>query len=78
MTRSKISFMHTTYALRTSEQKDAEFLFRVKTGVIELLDHDEKLHWVEKDEFPKYRNEQGWRDWPNKCPREKWNKIKGI
>jgi peptide deformylase len=39
---------------------------------------DNKLHWVEKEEFPKYRNEQGWRDWPNKCPREKWNKIKGI
>lgn len=39
---------------------------------------DDKLHWVEKEEFPKYRNDQGWRDWPNKCPREKWNKIKGI
>ncbi len=39
---------------------------------------DSKLHWVEKDEFPKYRNEQGWRDWPTKCPREKWEKIKGV
>ena len=39
---------------------------------------DSKLHWVEKEEFPIYRNEQKWRDWPNICPREKWNKIKGI
>lgn len=39
---------------------------------------DNKLHWVEKEEFPKYRNEQGWKNWPNKCPREKWNNIKGI
>ena len=39
---------------------------------------DSKLHWVEKDEFPKYRNEQGWRNWPSKCSREKWNEIKGL
>ncbi len=39
---------------------------------------DNNLHWVEKDEFPKYRNDQGWRNWPNKCSREKWNQIKGI
>jgi len=39
---------------------------------------DEKLHWVEKEEFPQYRNEEGWRHWPNKCSREKWNGIKGI
>jgi peptide deformylase len=39
---------------------------------------DEKLHWVEDNEFPEYRNKEGWRNWPNKCPREKWEKIKGI
>lgn len=37
---------------------------------------DNNLHWVEKEEFPKYRNEQGWRSWPNKCSREKWDSIK--
>ncbi|HZS42765.1 MAG TPA: peptide deformylase [Candidatus Paceibacterota bacterium] len=36
------------------------------------------LHWVERDEFPEYRNKQGWRNWPKKCSREKWEKIKGI
>jgi peptide deformylase len=39
---------------------------------------DQKLHWVEDDQFPQYRNNEGWRTWPIKCPREKWEKIKGI
>lgn len=37
---------------------------------------DDKLHWVEKEEFPQYRNQEGWRTWPKKCPREKWDQIK--
>lgn len=39
---------------------------------------DSKLHWVEEKEFPEYRNKEGWRNWPNKCSRDKWEKIKGI
>ena len=39
---------------------------------------DDNLHWVEDDEWPQYRNDEGWRDWPKKCSREKWQKIKGI
>ncbi len=42
------------------------------------INDDNKLHWVLEEEFPKYRNQQAWRDWPNKCSREKWNEIKGI
>lgn len=38
----------------------------------------EKLHWVEEDEWVKYKNEEGWRNWPKKCPQKKWEKIKGI
>lgn len=48
---------------------------------IEFVTHvsdDDKLHWVEKDEFPEYRNNEGWRNWQKKCPREKWERIKGI
>jgi peptide deformylase len=48
---------------------------------IEFVSHitdDNKLHWVEEDEFPEYRNNEGWRNWPKKCPRDKWEKIKGI
>lgn len=39
---------------------------------------DNKLHWVEEDEFPEYRNNEGWRNWSKKCPRHKWEEIKGI
>lgn len=42
------------------------------------ISDDSKLHWVERDEFPTYRNAGGWRNWPNKCPRKKWEEIKGI
>jgi peptide deformylase len=40
-----------------------------------LVKDDNHLHWVERDEFPLYRNQEGWRNWPNKCPREKWEAI---
>ena len=48
---------------------------------IEFVTHindDDKLDWVEDDQFPEYRNNEGWRNWPNKCPRERWERIKGI
>lgn len=48
---------------------------------IEFVKHvtdDEKLHWVEEWEFPEYRNKESWRHWPRKCPRKKWEKIKGV
>lgn len=37
---------------------------------------DNNLHWVEEDEFVEYRNNEAWRNWPKKCSREKWEKIK--
>lgn len=45
--------------------------------VSHIIDND-KLHWVEEDEFLEYRNNEGWRTWPQKCPREKWKRIKGV
>lgn len=48
------------------------------TEFVSHITDDNKLHWVEEDEFPEYRNNEGWRNWPKKCPREKWEKIKGI
>ena len=45
---------------------------------VSYITDDNKLHWVEEDEFPEYRNNEGWRNWPKKCPREKWVRIKGI
>lgn len=69
------------------EEEHADYTARIFQHEIDHLNgkeftthitDEDKLHWVEKEEFIKYRNEQGWRDWPNKCSREKWNKIKGI
>lgn len=48
---------------------------------IEFVQHiidNAKLHWVEENEFPEYRNHEAWRHWKHLCPREKWEKIKGI
>ncbi len=48
---------------------------------IEFVAHisdDNKLHWVNEDEFSQYRNNDNWKNWANKCPREKWERIKGI
>lgn len=35
---------------------------------------DNKLHWVEENEFGEYR--ENWRIWSINCPREKWEAIK--
>lgn len=45
---------------------------------VSRITEDDKLHWVEKEEFPEYRNNEGWRNWPKKCSRGKWERIKGI
>lgn len=42
------------------------------------ISDDSKLHWVEEDEFSEYRNKEAWRNWSKKCPREKWERIKGM
>ena len=35
---------------------------------------DEKLLWVEHEEFPEFRHT--WAAWPHKCSRERWEAIK--
>ena len=32
----------------------------------------------EENEFIEYRNNEKWRSWPKKCPRNKWEQMKGI
>ena len=34
---------------------------------IEHIKNPDKLHWVEKEEFPLYRNKEAWRNWPKKA-----------
>lgn len=45
---------------------------------VDLITDDNNLHWVEDDEWPIYRNQEAWRNWKNKCPRSRWEQIKGI
>jgi peptide deformylase len=40
-----------------------------------LIKDDSKLHWVEKEEYPVYRNNEGWREWTHKCTRAKCEEI---
>lgn len=48
------------------------------TEFVSHIVDDNNLHWVEDSEFPQYRDKEAWKNWPKKCPREKWEKIKGI
>lgn len=43
-----------------------------------LAQNPNNLHWVEDEEFMEYRNNEAWRNWPKKCSRETWEKIKGV
>lgn len=71
----KIEEKHTGYVARIFQHEidhlnGIEFVTHIKD--------DNKLHWVKDNEFPKYRDKEAWRAWPQKCPRAKWEKIKGI
>lgn len=71
----KIEEKYTGYVARIFQHEidhlnGREFIAHIKD--------DDKLHWVEDHEFPEYRNNQGWRSWPKKCPRARWEEIKGI
>lgn len=68
-------------------EKHSGYVARIFQHEIDHLDgkvfvthiHDDsKLHWVEKEQFPEYRNNEAWRNWQVKCPRKKWEEIKGI
>jgi len=39
------------------------------------VDQPERLHWVEPAQFDEYR--KNWENWPVKCPRERWEEMKG-
>ena len=67
------------------EEEHTGYVARIFQHEIDHLDGSEfvnritdpdKLHWVKEEEWVKYKNEEGWRNWPKKCTREKWNKIK--
>ncbi len=43
---------------------------------VDHITNPDNLHWVEKREFPLYRNQQAWKNWPKKCSFEKWKSLK--
>lgn len=45
---------------------------------VSRITDENKLHLVKDDEFPVYRDKEGWRDWHRKCSSEFWKKVKGI
>lgn len=68
----EIKERHTGYTARIF-QHEIDHLYGKRFP--SLVEDDDKLHWVEQDQFPLYRNKEGWRNWPNKCPRERWEEI---
>lgn len=38
------------------------------------IDQPYRLHWVEHDDFERYRNE--WQNWQHLCTREQWESVK--
>jgi peptide deformylase len=42
---------------------------------VDRITNDDHLHHVETDEFPRYRDQEGWRTWPKKYPRHLWEQI---
>lgn len=43
---------------------------------IDHIKNPDKLHWVEQEEFPLYRNKEAWRNWPKKCSFEKLRHLR--
>ncbi len=45
---------------------------------VSRITNDNHLHWVKKAEFGLYRNNEGWRNWPHKCTRQRWQELKDL
>lgn len=63
--------------LVTVEEKHTGYVARIFQHEIDHLDgkifidritDPDKLHWVEENEFPLYRNKQAWKNWAKKYP----------
>ncbi|MBI2338385.1 peptide deformylase [Candidatus Daviesbacteria bacterium] len=70
-----ISFPHGMWERRV--EKHTGYVARIFQHEIDhlngkvFIDHikdPDKLHWVEKEEFPAYRDREAWRNWPKKYP----------
>lgn len=43
---------------------------------IDRISDPTKLHLVQSHEYPKYRDKEGWRNWPHLCPPGYWDTLK--
>ncbi len=43
---------------------------------IDRITNPNHLHWVKSSDYPKYRDKEGWRNWPHLCPRSRWDDIR--
>ena len=44
--------------------------------LLDRVTDPDKLHIVQPEEFPEYRDKEGWRNWPKKCPPGYWNQLR--
>lgn len=65
---------------KLTEERWSDYVARIFQHEIDhlngklFMDHiknPDHLHWVEEHEFPLYRNQQAWRNWPKKYPLNK-------
>jgi len=71
---TSVDEMHSGYTARIF-QHEVDHL----NGIVfvERIESDSNLHWVEREKMRDYRNNEGWRHWPDPCSRERWLEIKG-
>lgn len=64
---NEVTEEHTGYVARIF-QHESDHLNGVR--FTQWVEDDAKLHWVEPHEFPLYRNQERWRSWTRRFPRE--------
>lgn len=64
LTHEYVTEKHTGYVARIFQHEIDHLDGKLFTS--HITDPD-KLHWVEPEEFPLYRNKQAWKNWPKKA-----------
>lgn len=76
-TGSVYSNPHPVWKVKVAEEKWTGYAARIFQHEIDHLNgkvfishikNPDKLHWVKRDEFPQYRDNEAWRNWPKKYP----------
>jgi peptide deformylase len=70
---NQINEEHTGYPARIF-QHEIDHLDGIRFP--DRINDENKLHWVESEEFPQYRNAEAWRTWERKYARAEWEAVK--